>query len=199
MHIAITGSIGSGKSTVSALLRTLGFPVFDADVWAKSHYADAEVVHALSQRFGDTIYQDGVLDTAMLASVIFRTDGDADRRFVEALIHPLVYADLSRLAMESGSDIVFSEVPLLFETGGEKHFDRVLLVTCDESIARNRLIHQRQMNPERIALRRVHQLDEATKRARADDIIENNSDLDTLAQHVAAYSDKIKAIHAKNS
>lgn len=199
MHIAITGSIGSGKSTVSALLRALGFPVFDADVWAKSHYADPQVAQALIQRFGDIVYRDGVLDPAVLASVIFRSDGDADRRFVEALIHPLVYADLSRLAKQSESDIVFSEVPLLFETGGEKYFDRVLLVTCDETIAQHRLIHQRHMNPERIALRRIHQLDEALKRARADDIIENNDDLDTLAQHVAAYSDKIKAIHAQNS
>ena len=198
MHIAITGTIGSGKSTVSALLRELGYPVFDADVWAKSHYTDPDVQHALIERFGESIYRDGNLDTVALASIIFRPDGDADRRFVEHLIHPRVYADLMHLANESSSDIVFSEVPLLFETGGEGHFDRVLLVTCDQSVATQRLITQRHMSPQRIALRRIHQMDEAKKRAKADDILENNGDLTTLMRHVAAYSDKIKAIHAQN-
>jgi dephospho-CoA kinase len=198
MHIAITGTIGSGKSTVSALLRELGYPVFDADVWAKSHYADDDVQAALIQRFGESIYVDGVLDTVALASFIFSPEGEADRRFVEGLIHPLVYADLMRLAQESESAIVFSEVPLLFETHGETHFDRVLLVTCDESIAQERLIQQRQMTPERIALRRIHQLDEGYKRAHAQDVIENNGDRTTLMRQVVAYSDKIKAIHAQN-
>jgi dephospho-CoA kinase len=199
MHIAITGTIGSGKSTVSALLREWGYPVFDADLWAKTHYTDAEVQAALIQRFGASIYIEGELDTAALATIIFHPDGEADRRYVEGLIHPLVYADLMRLAKESGAPIVFSEVPLLFETHGEVHFDRVLLVTCDETIAQQRLIHQRHMTPQRIALRRIHQLDEGYKRAHADDIIENNGDRTTLMRQVAAYSDKIKAIHAQNS
>lgn len=198
MHIAITGTIGSGKSTVSALLKEMGYPVFDADLWAKSHYADTVVQEALIERFGESIYVDGVLDTVALATIIFSPDGEADRRYVEGLIHPLVYADLMRLAREAGAPIVFSEVPLLFETHGEEHFDRVLLVTCDESIAQHRLIQQRQMTPERIALRRIHQLDEGYKRAHADDIIENNGDCTTLMRQVATYSDKIKAIHAQN-
>jgi dephospho-CoA kinase len=199
MHIAITGTIGSGKSTVAELLRSLGYPVFDADAWAKSHYADEDVKTALIERFGETIYPQGQFDGAKLASIIFALEGEADLRFVEGLIHPLVYADLERLAKDSGAPIVFSEVPLLFETHGAKHFDRVLLVTSDPALAHQRLITHRHLSPKLIALRRARQLDDAQKRRLADDILENNGDLDTLMRHVVAYSDKIKAIHAQNS
>ncbi len=198
MHIAITGTIGSGKSTVAELLRSLGYPVFDADAWAKSHYADENVKAALIERFGEALYPEGHFDGARLASIIFAPDATADLRFVESLIHPLVYADLQRLAREAQAPIVFSEVPLLYETQGAKHFDRVLLVTSDPAVASHRLITQRHLSPEIIALRRARQLDDAQKRRLADDILENNGDLDTLMRHVVAYSDKIKAIHAQN-
>lgn len=199
MHIAITGTIGSGKSTVARLLRDLGYPVFDADLWAKSHYADPPVKAALIDRFSDAVYPDGVFDPAALAALIFAPGARDDLRFVEQLIHPLVYDDLLRLAKESQAPIVFSEVPLLFETNGQSHFDRVLLVTSDATIAQERLMTQRHLTEDVIALRRARQLDEAQKQRWADEIIENNGDLHTLAQQVSAYSDKIKAIHAQNS
>lgn len=198
MHIAITGTMGSGKSTVAELLRSLGYPVFDADQWAKSHYADEAVKRALIERFGEQVYPDGRFDPSNLASIVFAPTGKADLTFVEGLIHPLVYADLMRLANESGSPIVFSEVPLLYETDGAKHFDRVLLVISDPELAHHRLITHRRLSPEAIALRKARQLDDAQKRRLADDILENNGDLDTLMRHVAAYSDKIEAIHAQN-
>ena len=199
MHIAITGTIGSGKSTVANLLRDLGYPVFDADQWAKSHYTDAPVKAALIDRFSDAIYPDGQFDPMALAALIFAPGAQEDLRFVEHLIHPLVYDDLMRLAKATQAPIVFSEVPLLFETGGQAQFDRVLLVSSDPQIAQERLIVQRNLNERLIAQRRSRQLDEARKRALADDILENNGDLNELAQQVKAYSDKIKAIHAQNS
>lgn len=199
MHIAITGTIGSGKSTVARLLRELGYPVFDADLWAKSHYADPPVKAALIDRFSEALYPEGQFDPAALAAVIFAPDAHEALRFVEQLIHPLVYADLMRLAAESTAPIVFSEVPLLFETGGQTHFDRVLLVSSTPHIAQERLMSQRHLSEEVIAARRARQLDDALKRRLADDILENNGDLTTLAQQVLAYSDKIKAIHAQNS
>jgi dephospho-CoA kinase len=198
MHIAITGTIGSGKSTVAELLRSLGYPVFDADAWAKSHYADEPVKAALIERFGEALYPKGQFDGARLASIIFDPKAEADLRFVEGLIHPLVYADLTRLAKDSAAPIVFSEVPLLYETDGAKHFDRVLLVTSDPAVAHHRLITHRHLRPEIVALRRARQLDDDQKRHLADDILENNGDLDTLMRHVVAYSDKIKAIHEQN-
>ena len=199
MHIAITGTIGSGKSTVVRLLYDLGYPVFDADLWAKSHYSDLPVKAALIDRFSEDLYPNGQFDPMALAALIFAPGAQDDLRFVEHLIHPLVYDDLMRLAKESQAPIVFSEVPLLFETGGQSHFDRVLLITSDAKIAQHRLITQRHLTEEIIALRRARQLDEAQKRRLADDIIENNADLHTLAQQVQAYSDKIKAIHAQSS
>jgi dephospho-CoA kinase len=199
MHIAITGTMGSGKSTVAELLRSLGYPVFDADQWAKSHYADEAVKTALIERFGESVYPEGRFDPSALASLIFAPDAQADLRFVEGLIHPLVYADLMRLASTSTAPIVFSEVPLLYETDGARHFDRVLLVTCDPEIAHHRLMTQRRLSPTVIAHRKARQLEDTLKRHLADDILENNGDLMTLMRHVAAYSDKIEAIHAQNS
>jgi len=197
MHIAITGNIGSGKSSVSRILRSLGYPVFDADGLAKAQYEKDEVKIALNTYFQEDLYPNGVLDHVRLSEIIFKEVHSEARQFVEALIHPLVFSDLADLAQESGALIVFSEVPLLYEAHGETAFDRVLLVVSDEDIADKRLMEQRGLDLKEIRRRRKLQLSSKIKIALADDIIENNEDEATLVQQVTRYSDKIRSIYGK--
>ena len=197
MHIAITGNIGSGKSSVSRILKSLGYPVFDADTLAKAQYEKAEVKNALNTYFQEDLYPNGTLDHARLSELIFKEAHSEARQLVEALIHPLVFSDLASLAQESGSLIVFSEVPLLYEAHGETAFDRVLLVVSDEDIADKRLMEQRGLDLKEIRRRRKLQLSSRIKMALADDIIENNEDEATLIQQVTLYSDKIRSIYGK--
>ncbi len=197
MHIAITGSIGSGKSSVSRILKSLSYPVFDADTLAKTQYERPEVKFVLNGYFNENLYPNGIFDPARLSQLIFEDDTADARRFVEALIHPLVLQTLDELAKESGEPIVFSEVPLLFEAHGEEHFDRVLLVTCEEDIADKRLMEQRGMTMKEIRRRRALQLNPAVKKVLADDLIENNGDEASLVKQVTLYSDKIRSIYGK--
>jgi dephospho-CoA kinase len=197
MHIAITGNIGSGKSSVSRILKSLGYPVFDADTLAKAQYEKEEVKNALNAYFQEDLYPYGILDHVRLSQLIFKEVHSEARQFVEALIHPLVLSDLSRLAIESGALIVFSEVPLLYEAHGETAFDRVLLVVSDEDIADKRLMEQRGLDLKEIRRRRKLQLSTKIKMALADDIIENNQDEAHLIQQVTHYSDKIRSIYGK--
>jgi len=197
MHIAITGSIGSGKSSVSRFLKSLGYPVFDADTLAKAQYDRPEVKAALNTYFKEDLYPNGIFDPARLSQLIFEDDTPEARHFVEALIHPLVLETLDELAAQSGEPIVFSEVPLLFEAHGEDHFDRVLLVISDEDIADKRLMEQRGMTMKEIRRRRALQLNTAIKKALADDLIENNSDEASLMKQVIHYSDKIRSKYGK--
>jgi dephospho-CoA kinase len=197
MHIAITGNIGSGKSSVSRILKSLGYPVFDADALAKAQYEKVEVKNALNTYFQENLYPNGIFDHVRLSELIFEAAHSEARQFVEALIHPLVFSDLASLAQESGALIVFSEVPLLYEAHGETAFDRVLLVISDEDIADKRLMEQRGLDLKEIRRRRKLQLSSKIKMALADDIIENNEDETTLFQQVTRYSDKMRSIYGK--
>lgn len=193
MHIAITGNIGSGKSSVSRLLKTLGYPVFDSDTIAKAQYEKKEVKEALNTYFQEDLYPKDSLDHARLSHLIFNQGQSEARQFVEALIHPLVFSELARCAEETKAPIVFSEVPLLYEAHGESFFDRVLLVVTNEDIADKRLMEQRGLDLKEIRRRRQFQLSAKIKRALADDIIENNGDEASLVQQVTHYSDKIRS------
>jgi len=193
MHIAITGNIGSGKSSVSRILKSLGYPVFDSDQLAKAQYEKEEVKAALNAYFEEDLYPMDTIDPARLSALIFKEPNSEARQFVEALIHPLVFSDLARLAEETKAPIVFSEVPLLYEAHGETDFDRVLLVVSDENIADKRLMEQRGLDLKEIRRRRKLQLSPKIKSALADDIIENNGDEASLVQQVTLYSDKIRS------
>ncbi len=197
MHIAITGSIGSGKSSVSRILRSLGYLVFDADALAKAQYDKTEVKTALNAYFNEDLYPNGIFDPVRLSNLIFEDSRPEARHFVEALIHPLVLAALDQKAEESGQAIVFSEVPLLYEAHGESQFDRVLLVVSDENIADRRLMEQRGMTLKEIRRRRSLQMNQSVKQALADDVIENNGDEASLLKQVTLYSDKIRSIYGK--
>lgn len=187
MRIAITGSMGSGKSTVAQLIRDMGYHVKDADQIAKEHLESDCVKTALLKRYGQRILTcDNTIDKAYLASRIFNYP--AEKRLLEDLIYPFVYAELTARTSEK---IEFSEVPLLFESNGEHYFDEIWVVVSDEDKMIERLKKNRNYTDEMIKERLQHQMSQHDKALLADVIIENNSDIDHLKKQIIAQLDRV--------
>jgi len=175
-RIAITGSMGSGKSTVSQILRKLGHPVYDADLIAKKVLQSEKTKVQLIERYGEQILNEDLsINKTFLASRIF--NNLEDKVHLEAIIHPQVYQELLSINADT---LMFAEVPLLYESQGERFFDEVWVVVSDESILRERLRRYRAYTDEMIDERLIHQIPQAEKMKRADVVITNNDDIEAL-------------------
>lgn len=146
VKLAITGSIGSGKSVVSRMMNVLGVPVYDCDVNAKRLMTDDEfIVSELKRMFGDECYEDdGTLNRQYIASRIF-TDKENIKR-VNSLVHPVVKRDFEEWAEKQDSSVVAVETAILYESGMIEAVDKVLVVWADRETAINRTIQRSGMN-----------------------------------------------------
>jgi dephospho-CoA kinase len=182
-RVGLTGNIASGKSAVADEWSRLGAHVIDADVLARRAVEPgSDGLRRIEEQFGSAVIVAGALDRAALGRVVF-TD-PAQRRALEAIVHPEV--ERLRLEEESraekrGETIVVHAIPLLFETGLDAAMDAVVLVDADEQARLNRLTGKRRL-AQRDARNMIDaQEPAATKRVRADYIIDNNGTLDELA------------------
>jgi len=170
--IGLTGSIGTGKSTAARMLARLGLPVHDADAMVHRLFAvGGAAVAAVETAFPGAV-RDGAVDRAVLGRMVF---GDpAALKRLEAIVHPLVRAAeqnfLQRFRRRRVPAVVL-DIPLLFETGGAKRCDLVLVVTCPRFLQAQRVLARPGMTPERLAQIRAHQMPEAEKIRRADVVI----------------------------
>jgi len=188
--VGLTGSIGSGKSTVARLLEALGAEVVDADALARRarREREREICHAFPEACTD-----GRLDDRALATSVF-ADPAALRR-LEALVHPRV-RELIRERIEAararrGRGLLVVEVPLLFETGWNPGYDGVLVVAAPDEIRAER-VHQRSgLDLEAFRQRDRAQLPQSEKIARADWLIWNDADLDTLKARVRRWYEEV--------
>lgn len=184
MHIAITGSLGSGKSEVLSILKDLGYPVLSSDEIVSQLYLREDIKQELVKTCGPSVLTCmNEVDKAYLSFRIF--NHLSERKKVEALIHPKVYQSLQEIAKKY--PLVFSEVPLLFETQGEKYFDKSLCIICEPSIAIERLMHKRHFTATEIKQRWASQMSIEVKIKRADDVIENNLSQKELKEKVIQY------------
>ena len=183
LKVALTGGIGSGKSTVADFLDELGAYVIDSDQLAR------EVVErgtsgyeAVLAAFGDGILANGEIDRAKLAEIVFK-DATA-RATLESIIHPLVRDAAEKMVKSLPADaVVINQIPLLVETDGAKRFDFVITVSADEDIRRRRLI-ERGMKDYEITKRLSAQVNDAAREAIAHSVIRNNGSIDELRQVV---------------
>ena len=183
LKVALTGGIGSGKSTVAEFLDELGAYVIDSDQLAR------EVVErgtpgyeAVLAAFGDGILANGEIDRAKLAEIVFK-DATA-RATLESIIHPLVRDAAEKMVKSLPADaVVINQIPLLVETDGAKRFDFVIAVSADEDIRRRRLI-ERGMKDYEITKRLAAQVNDGAREAIAHSVIRNNSSIDELRQVV---------------
>jgi dephospho-CoA kinase len=184
LRIGLTGGIGSGKSTVSALLAQRGAVVVDADRIAREVLEPgtpglAQVVDA----FGEAVLAtDGSLDRQALAAIVF-ADPDA-RAELDGIVHPLVRARTAELvaAVPEGS-VVVNDVPLLVETGQQGSYDLVLVVAADPETRVSRLVH-RGLTAEDARARIAAQASDEQRRAVADVVLDNSGTREQLAEQV---------------
>jgi dephospho-CoA kinase len=187
LRIGLTGGIGSGKSTVAALLAARGAVVVDADRIAR------EVVEpgtpglaAVVGAFGPGVLTpDGALDRAALASVVF-ADPEARAR-LDGIVHPLVRARAQEVVAQADPDaVVVQDVPLLVETGQAGQYDLVLVVEADLETRMARLA-QRGLGEDDARARIAAQATDEQRRAVADVVLDNSGDPDALAGQVARF------------
>lgn len=176
--IGLTGSIASGKSTVSLMFDDLGIPVIDADKIARIVVRPGEnAYHQIVEYFGEGIIRDDqTIDRKKLGSIVFQ---DEDKRKVlNQIVHPAVRERMLQQRDEykvMNEKAVVLDIPLLFESKLEGLVDWTLVVFVDEDIQLNRLM-ERDHFSEKEALERIHsQIPVAEKASRADEVINNNS------------------------
>jgi dephospho-CoA kinase len=196
--VGLTGGIGSGKSTVSALLAAKGAVVVDADaVVREQQRPGTPVFDAMVERFGPGIVAaDGTLDRAAVADIVF-----ADPQALEDLnlmVHPAVGAQIARRLDElSGTDaVVVLDVPLLVEGSRGYPLAGLIVVDVDPDIAVERLVMQRGMDEADARSRISRQASREERRARADVVIDNRGTLVDLAHQVDATWDWIEGLRA---
>jgi dephospho-CoA kinase len=187
LKIALTGGIATGKSFVLDRLRRLGVPCLDADALAHGVMAaGTEATAAIAARFGDDILDgDGAVNRAKLGPIVFADT--AARRDLEAIVHPAVYRAIATgvraFELVGEYPFVVIDVPLLFETGRARDFDRVIVASCPPEVQLARL-RERGLTEEAARQRLAAQLPTAEKAAQADFVIATDRTFDDTERQV---------------
>jgi len=181
--LGLTGSIGMGKSTTAKLFAEAGVPVYDADATVHRIY-EAEAAPAIEAAFPGTTVN-GKVDRALLSAKVVH-NADAMKR-LEQIVHPMLRAHHQRFlddAEASGAAIAVVDVPLLFETGGEKRVDAVVVVTTTPEQQRERILARDNMTPDKLDAILARQLPDAEKRKRADFVVDTSHGLDPVRERI---------------
>ncbi|WP_426019488.1 dephospho-CoA kinase [Brevundimonas sp. DWR2-3-1b1] len=185
--LGLTGSIGMGKSTTTAMFADLGAVVWNADDAVHRLYAPGgAAVEPVGEAFPGVVVN-GAVDRTRLAEALGR-DETAFRR-LETVVHPLVAqgrAEDLEAARAAGTRLAVLDIPLLFETGGDKAVDAVVVVTADPAIQAERVLARPGMTRERFDAILARQMPDAEKRARADFVIDTGRGLDAARADVEA-------------
>jgi dephospho-CoA kinase len=181
--LGLTGSIGMGKSTTAKLFAEAGVPVYDADATVHMIY-EGEAAPAIEAAFPGTTV-DGKVDRNRLSAQLVQ-DPVAIRR-LEQIVHPMLRAYHQKFledAERSGAAVAVVDVPLLFETGGEKRVDAVVVVTTDPDIQRRRVLARDNMTSEMLDAILARQLPDPEKRRRADFLVDTSHGLDPVRDRI---------------
>ena len=183
IRLALTGSIGMGKSTVAAMFESARIPVFDADAEVRRLQSeDAELIAAIGARFPGTV-TNGKLDRDALRDRVLGRPAELEA--LEAIVHPAVQASRGRFIAENAqAPALLFEIPLLYETGGESGFDHVIVVSAPLDVQRQRVLARPGMTDEKLDAILARQLPDEEKRRRADFVIDTGADLSTTESQV---------------
>ena len=182
--VAVTGTIGSGKSACSQILRNMGFPVFDCDQISHSYIKkNGLLYHQVIELLSDQILDDDRnIDRRKVSELVFHDD--KLKKQYEKMFHDALRLEIKRQMVQH--EIFFAEVPLLFETGFDELFDESWLVVCDKDIAVQRCIEHRGMKKEDVLLRMKHQMSTEEKIRHSDVVLDNSSTLEHLQNQIEA-------------
>ncbi|GAA5539591.1 MULTISPECIES: dephospho-CoA kinase [Brucella/Ochrobactrum group] len=188
--LGLTGSIGMGKTTASNMFAEAGIPVYSADDAVHRLYS-GRAAPLIEAAFPGTVTNGTVDREKLSATVIGKPDA---LKKLEAIVHPLVREEeeaFLREAEAQGSAIALVDIPLLFETGGEKRVDRIVVVSAPADIQRARVLARPGMTEEKLDAILARQIPDAEKRARADFVLDTSGSFDNLRQQITAVIEKL--------
>ena len=193
LKIGITGTIASGKTSVSILLRRRGFSVFNSDNYAKmALHQGNDCYEKLIEVLGkDVLDASNDIDRTKMAEIIF--SDEEKRKKVNSIVHPYVVEGMRTFFSHHDEDvIVFAEVPLLFEAHLENEFDEIVVVTCNKDIAIQRMIEDRDYSINEANARYDSQINKDEQIKQADYVIENDGDLKQLDHTINAFVKELR-------
>ena len=182
--IGLTGGIASGKSTVAQRFMDLGVPVIDADVAAREVVAPGKLgLQQVIDRFGSRVVaENGELDRRALRELVFSDSGA--RRDLEAILHPLIRAEMDRSAAAAVGPYIVMAIPLLIEGGARDRVDRILVVDVDEAVQLQRVMARDHCSAEQAQAILASQAPRSARLAAADDVLPNGGTVTELRQAV---------------
>jgi dephospho-CoA kinase len=186
IKLALTGSIGMGKSATAAMFAARGVPVYDADAAVHAVYAPGgQAVAPIEVEFPGVTSAQGGIDRTMLRQRV--VDDTAAMKRLEAIVHPIV-GGLQRAFLEKaaadGHAIVVLDIPLLFETGGDRRADAILVVSAPPDVQKARVLARGQMTEAEFEAILARQVPDSVKRGRADFVIDTSQGFDHAEQRV---------------
>ena len=191
--IGLTGSIGTGKSTVAKIFQELGAYVIDADKIVHELLKREDIKEKIREAFGDVFDSKGEVDRKKLASIVF--NNPEKKKILENILHPLVFQEINKFFKEvekkDPNAVAIAEVPLMIETGSYKNYDKIIVVYAPEELQLKRLLEKGMSKEE--AIKRIKSqmpIDEKVKYA--DIVIENTSTLEDLRKKVEEIYKKLK-------
>ena len=185
--LGLTGSIGMGKSTTAKMFEAEGAPVYDADGAVHALYAAGGAAAPLVEAAFPGVLVAGAVDRTRLGALVLNDPAALKR--LEAIVHPLVGAHRQSFfdqARTAGEKVVVLDVPLLFETGGDKAMDAVAVVSAPADVQRQRVLARPGMTAQKLDAILDRQTPDADKRARADFVIDTGGGLEAARAQVRA-------------
>jgi dephospho-CoA kinase len=193
MIIGLTGSIASGKSTVSNMLKEKGYPIVDADKIARQVVEPGTpVIKEIAEHFGaEVLNEDGSLNREKLGERIFKSE--EERKKLNSIIHPAIRNEMIRQKeqwISKGAGTVILDIPLLFESKLQSFVEKIIVVSVTPEIQKQRLIARNELNEQEAADRINSQLLMVEKEAGADAVIDNNGTIEETKMQVETLLDK---------
>jgi dephospho-CoA kinase len=185
-RIALTGSIGTGKSTILKMFRKLGIPTWDADSAVHKLYRNGgRAYEILGQEFGDIILDEKEINREALGKLVL--NNPIALKKLESIIHPLVAQNRQEFYNEvepTNPPYVLVDIPLLFETKSESQFDKVIVVNCDFETQKQRVMLRPNMTEEKFLSILAKQMPSDEKTARADFVINSSKSIEETKRKV---------------
>jgi dephospho-CoA kinase len=192
IKVGLTGGIGSGKSTVSKILISKGFSVYNSDNRAKWLMNNNDNLKSnIISIFGNKAYLKGSLNRKYLSDKIF--NDSLKLKALNNLVHPLVAIDFKNwLLHQKSKDFVFKEAAILIESGAYKEMDKIIVVSCPENIRLERVLKRDGNSPELVKKRMQNQISETEKINHADFVVKNNGSKSDLVLEVEFVISELK-------
>jgi len=190
--IGLTGGIATGKSSASKFLKKQGFQIIDADAVVHELQATgSSLLSEIANAFGSTVlHEDGSLNRGKLGKIVF---GNADvRAKLDAIVHPVVRAEFEERLRKSKADMLFLDVPLLFEAGFDDMTDVNLVIRASREMQLKRLKMRDGLTEQEAQARINSQMPMSEKVARADFVIDNNGEIHELEENIEKFLGEIK-------